>query len=659
VMKHALLPLLCLVCLGSQAQLDPVFFKPVAHSELDSLAALLKGAPPDTLYLGRLARLAYVQQFYHDTIGEYNAKLVKERALQLHYKKAIWQADMVLTAPTFERKDFTGCFSLYEEGLRLIDPEKEYMDLVRFRAGFLNLLFFTGDYPRALTESLKGLDLARKNSDSINIASYTNLLGFIHFHQGNLEQAKKYYTSYLLLASQAGDKMQVANACSNLADVYNEEKNYHDALEQLSHALSIYKDKGSKPHIALTYYNLARTYKLKGELQKAMDHLDAALDISEVHLANKYDLAAFYLLQGEIRQQQGHNPEAITAFRKGLGIAEEIGHRQDIKDACLDLSNAFSAGHQSDSAFFYYKRYAVLKDSLLNEKSIQEISGMQARYDLSKKDQEITLLNNQKELAEAESRRSGLLRNSIIAISILLAGFAWIAWRQQQLRQRSRAQQEANRQQQELFNAVITTQEKERKRIAENLHDGIGSLLSTIKLSLERMEEGSLKLDAAQLEHYRNSLTILNDAITELRNVSHNIMPAALSKLGLAAALRQLFSQVSATSSIRLELLLADEDVRTDEQTELGIYHIVLELVNNIVRHSEARSGTVQLIRFPSYISITAEDDGKGFDIRQGRAKKGIGLGNIESRVNYLGGKMDIDSSPGNGTTILIELPLK
>src|ERR1043166_2800559 len=156
----------------------------------------------------------------------------------------------------------------------------------------------------------------------------------------------------------------------------------------------------------------------------------------------------------------------------------------------------------------------------------------------------------------------------------------------------------------------------------------------------------------SQLEHYRNSLDVLQEAITELRNVSHDIMPAALSKLGLAAALQQLFGKIAAANDIRIDLVAQHYDTRADEAMELGIYHIILELVNNIVKHSGARNATVQLIRFPSYISISAEDDGKGFVVNLARAKKGIGLSNIESRVAWLKGKIEIDSSPGNGTTI-------
>jgi signal transduction histidine kinase len=135
-------------------------------------------------------------------------------------------------------------------------------------------------------------------------------------------------------------------------------------------------------------------------------------------------------------------------------------------------------------------------------------------------------------------------------------------------------------------------------------------------------------------------------------------MPATLLKLGLIAALQNLFDKISATG-IRISFTVHEVKERLEEALEISIYRIVLELINNVVKHAGASEVTVQLIKYPFYINITVEDNGKGFIYRQATTKtQGIGLGSISSRIAYLKGTMYIDSGEGRGTTVIIDIPL-
>jgi hypothetical protein len=187
--KRSLLFFIFYLCATSCAWAQ--FFRPARIQELDSLAALVKIPSEDTIYIDRLNRFAYIQQFAGLKEAATTAEKAKELGTRLKYKKAIWQADVVLGQKKFVEKDFPTSIALHEEALDNINSDREYSDVLKLRSGFLNVLFFTGDYPRAMTESLKGLDLALKKKDKNSIASYTNLLGFIHFHQGNLSLARK------------------------------------------------------------------------------------------------------------------------------------------------------------------------------------------------------------------------------------------------------------------------------------------------------------------------------------------------------------------------------------------------------------------------------------------------------------------------------------
>ena len=273
-----------------------------------------------------------------------------------------------------------------------------------------------------------------------------------------------------------------------------------------------------------------------------------------------------------------------------------------------------------------------------------KIAGIQGQYDVAKKDKEIT--------------RQQQIRNILIGSFIFLLIILGLLYNSYRLKQKNKYQQALNRQQNELFNAIVTTQDQERKRIAQDIHDSLGSVLSAAKLKLSSLEESKKILSSDQLEKYQASLDLLDEASTELRNISHNIMPATLSKLGLEAALQNLIDKIGAHSKMQIHFSAHGFGGRVEEKTEMSIYRIILELLNNIVKHAAAEKVSIQLIKYPAYINLMVEDNGRGFDFNKAlEEKKGIGLGNILSRVEYMNGSIDIDSSPGKGTTVIIEIP--
>ena len=153
---------------------------------------------------------------------------------------------------------------------------------------------------------------------------------------------------------------------------------------------------------------------------------------------------------------------------------------------------------------------------------------------------------------------------------------------------------------------------------------------------------------------------LLDEAAAELRSISHNIMPATLSKLGLVAALQNIIGKISGRSGLQINFTAHDLEQRIEETTEISIYRIVLELINNIVKHAKADKVSIQLVKYPEYINVIVEDNGRGFDHQKAlEEKKGIGLGNVLSRVEFLKGTVDIDSAPGKGTTVIVEIPYR
>ncbi len=210
--------------------------------------------------------------------------------------------------------------------------------------------------------------------------------------------------------------------------------------------------------------------------------------------------------------------------------------------------------------------------------------------------------------------------------------------------------------QNEVNRALIYGEEKERKRVAQELHDGMGSLLSTLRLNAESIDLSTKNLNKQEAQAYQNVLEMIDMACTELRNISHNMLPAEIELFGLIPTLKGLVRKINDNGNTQFVLDVFDMDWEMDKQLELNVYRILLELVNNVIKHAKSKQATIQIMRGENLISLIVADEGVGFDMIT--QKNGIGLFNLKSRTEALNGKISIDSTIGKGTTVIIQIPI-
>jgi signal transduction histidine kinase len=216
--------------------------------------------------------------------------------------------------------------------------------------------------------------------------------------------------------------------------------------------------------------------------------------------------------------------------------------------------------------------------------------------------------------------------------------------------------QQIMQKQQEVNQYILIGEERERKRVAEELHDGLGGLLSALKLNVERIDHQGKNFTRQEKMAYQDMLDLIDRACQEVRNISHNMLPVALEHFGLGIVLQNMARQINHTGKLWVDVEVYGFEERIDRHIELHLYRIVLELFNNILKHAGAQKAVIQLVKENEYISLLVEDDGKGFSPSAG-GEKGIGLINVESRVKIVGGNLSIDTSPQSGTTIIITIP--
>ncbi len=632
----------------TKEETDSIYFQ---HRR-DSINNIIAHTPDDTLKVLRLLTVSGLRINFKTASSNYALQALS-LSEKIHYKQGVALAYRELGAISQDKKDYATAIKYFRQGLDLSETESYSNESTEFFAPLLNLYFYLGDYPNAMETITREKVVAEKTNDRNRIAHCNNILGYIYFKQENFAEAEKYYDNYLTNARELKDSILMAHALGEVADVYTQEKKYDQALKVLFNCIQICDAILQRPeqyyfvarvpqYKAKAFYRIGIVYKLQGDLPRA---LQFSLDAVKNGSRNPgYDTAAFYINAGDVYKDVKDFGKAIEFLRHGLLLSIAMHHRENTRDAAQYLSETFALQNRYDSAFYYYQLFTGLKDSIVNNETKMKIAGIQGQYDVAKKDKEIA--------------RQHQIRNILIGSFGFLLIVLLLLYNGYRLKQKNKSQQEYNRQQNELFNAIVSTQDQERKRIAQDIHDSLGSVLSAAKLKLSSLEESKTSLSPDQLEKYQSTLTLLDEASVELRSISHNIMPATLSKLGLVAALQNLIGKISGRSGLQISLTAHELEGRIEETTEISIYRIILELINNIVKHAKADKVSIQLVKYPEYINVIVEDNGQGFDYHKAlEEKKGIGLGNVLSRVEYLKGTVDIDSARGKGTTVIIEIP--
>lgn len=257
----------------------------------------------------------------------------------------------------------------------------------------------------------------------------------------------------------------------------------------------------------------------------------------------------------------------------------------------------------------------------------------------------------------------------LAALAILTIVFTALRmWYQQQKRSHDKLVEKIKTQEQSIqlerlkneyavTKAMIEGQNNEQKRISEDLHDGLGQTLTAASLNLAALENDLPGLTKRQSEYLVSLKQLLNSAVSDVRNISHNLMPNLLAEEGLEAVLDELCNRTGKSANLKIMMKITGFEKRLDAGIEIAIYRMVQEIINNVIKHASAKNLNISLERKSNLVLLTATDDGIGFSQDQ-QVRKGIGLKNIKVRTELLKGSLNIHSQKGKGTTIEIEIPL-
>lgn len=505
----------------------------------------------------------------------------------------------------------------------------------------------------AIDFHIKALQMAEKENDLKNVCIATNSIGNIYFALGQYQDALQYFRKALPLELKRGNLLGAAINNNNIGLVFSTWGKLDSALVYFKKSLDYNLKVKSKNGEAICYNDIGDVYLEKGDFKKADYFYGRALEINlfigdEIYTSTSYtNIARASFLQKDF-------DKAIDLYKKSLEIALKIGSKSQAEIAYKGLSECYREKKNFEQALVLFQISVKYADSILNEKNLRHVAHMHAQYDSEKKQQQIILL-------QKEKRNSNLVA-VIFAIAVFTIIIAVLFGYRSIVQKRKFAQQELNLQAQKIrelekdrqlvaSHAVLQGEDAERSRLARDLHDGLGGLLSGVKMALSGVK-GNMVVSQKAAKDMDHVLDLLDSSIRELRRVAHNMMPAALVKYGLREALQDFCSQLDSRELSVVSQFFGDNK-RLDKSLEITIYRIVQELVNNAIKHGCAKKVIVQLVKDSDRVHLTVQDDGQGFDLSQ--CSKGVGLENIKARAEALNGRFDIYSERGKGTEGVVE----
>jgi len=356
------------------------------------------------------------------------------------------------------------------------------------------------------------------------------------------------------------------------------------------------------------------------------------------------NLAAVY-----IQKKMYDSAESKLNIALGMGL-KAVNCKPEVNKIYFTLAKLYESSGKNDLALAMYKLYSATKDSLYTNELSQRFAELDTRYKTLEKEKII-----QQQQFDIKRKNYWIISIGVLLFLGILLGYSW--YRRYRLRQEKKIQTEIIKQQDISTRAVLQAEENERKRIAADLHDGVGQMMSVAKMNLSVFENDLPFKTEQQKFAYEKVIALVDESCREIRSISHQMMPNALLKSGLSSAIKEFIDKIDNTI-ININLHTEGLNERLDSNVETVCYRVIQECVNNVIKHSGANSLEISLIRDSDGISATIEDNGKGFDTKELAKFEGIGLKNIRSRIQYLKGTVDFDSAPGKGTLVAIHVPI-
>lgn len=621
----------------------------IANGITDSLQKQLSGRK-DTNEVMLLSELCW--QFSNVSVD--SAVLFGEKALalstEINYQRGMAQAYNDIGIARYYGGHFTEAIQSYENALILRKELGDKRDI----AAVYNKMGIVYQKLSKFTEALYYNILALKLFEEIDflkgVAYGYNNVAIIYDNLGNTGKAIFYHQKSIEIKLKMNDQIGLAGSYSNLGNVYRQIKKYDLAKAYYVKSITILRQTEHLEYLSSALNNLGNLFVLTNMANKAIPYLEEGMLIREKNTDQKALVSSYTNMADAYNQLKDYRKEEIY-LRKALQLSPFKGGTRETAIISLKAADAFAKNGNTQEAITYYRQHIALNDSLLNVDVVTKVAEMETKYDTEKKEAQNKLLQQENQIQELalEQRRIQIISLfGALILCIVIALYSYTRYKHKKERELHAALREEEKRR---LAAIISTQEDERKRISGELHDGIGQMLSVVKMNMSAMEE------ELPLKQLKQAIQLLDESCTELRNISHHLMPAVLMKKGLVNAVEEFCSTINTGKKIHVSFY-ADTFERVHGSIEVNLYRIIQELVQNITRYAQATEVNLNINYEHNTLKLMVSDNGIGLNMDAIKNSRGNGWNNIYSRLSIMHAQLEIDSSAGNGTTIFIDVPL-
>jgi signal transduction histidine kinase/Tfp pilus assembly protein PilF len=621
----------------------------------DSLERVIRtGVAKDTNLVNALNRLS-ITYWYNDTEKAYNlTREALNEANRINFKRGLAVATNLMGVVFDIKSEYDSALFYYKMSVKL---SKETGYLIILASAYNNIGMVhknRGDYSEAIKTYYDALRIFEKQKDQKPIGNIYNNLGLVYFDLKQLQQSLNFHFKALAIRESMGDKYGIGASLTNIGLSYSSMGNNEKAREYYLKSLKIKEEIGDKYGLGILLNNLAIIYMDENQYDKALQFYKRSASYNR-EVEDYNSLISTYINTGMTYMKMGKMVKAELAIDSARALALEQKSNSRLAKVYEAYSTIFSKNGNYKRAYEARLSFDSINDSLYSESMRRNTTEMQARYESEKKETEIALLQKREIIKNLEiKQQKNRNRNQLmIAALILLVSVSGITlwYIRSKYRMKVESEHEKRLLQKQAYASVVNAAEDERKRIAMELHDGLGQLLSAARLNVSVLEDVAGENDKEVVE---NAESLIDQAITDLRNISHNLMPSALIRLGLVAALNDMAAKINSGRQLNVEVKTQGIDGRLPETFEIALYRVVQEAVNNIIKHAGATLINISLSKTDETLDLVIADNGKGMPENAEKNSKGIGWEDIRSRVSLFNGSMMLYSEPGAGTRINI-----
>ncbi len=543
----------------------------------------------------------------------------------------------------------------YKKGLDYINKTIEYGYHIKDTFSVANSLYqkaviysLQGDYEKGLVDYYKILSIYETLNFSKGIGLTLNSIGITYRDLEKYPEAIDSYLRAIKIHEQQKDSVNLANVYSNLAQVYGDQDNFDLALEYFNKAREIDLETNNSWGLAINSENIGVVLSEQGVNNEALIYLNEAHKIC-VENNYKTDLARILTNLGGVYFRLKDYKKSEYCLKNALD--NRTNSKLVTKEIHNNLFELYKETNRFKLALNHFESFNIFKDSIFEESKIKNINALEIKYETEKKDKEI--VSQQLELKEQESeiQKKKTQNNYMLGIVIFLALTAILLvflFKQRQKRKNQEILTLKREVQIKTLESLIEGEEKERFRIAKELHDGVNGDLSAIKYKLSSL----LEMNNIVI---KEAIIMIDNSCKQVRAISHNLVPPSLEKFNLVEATEEYCTNLNGINpDVEFTFQHIGDALDVSKKAEVNVFRIIQELITNSIKHADASAINVQISCHNNIIQVSIEDDGKGFDKDEVKPE-GIGLNNVQSRIDYLKASVDFISNE-NGTSYTIDI---